>query len=84
LPAFEQLKQDFATVAWEAPALSQLLKDTAQAFGLKMGQIGMPLRLILFGTAQTPAIDQVLALLGRDETLRRFESAWPHILLVVE
>jgi hypothetical protein len=26
----------------------------------------------------------VLALLGRDETLRRFESAWPHILLVVE
>ena len=49
-----------------------------------MGQIGMPLRLILFGTAQTPAIDQVLALLGRDETLRRFESAWPHILVVVE
>jgi len=84
LPAFEQLKQDFATVAWEAPALSQLLKDIAQAFGLKMGQIGMPLRLILFGTAQTPAIDQVLALLGRDETLRRFESAWPHILVVVE
>lgn len=84
LPAFEKLQQDFATVVWEAPALGQLLKDTAQAFGLKMGQIGMPLRLILFGTAQTPAIDQVLALLGRDETLHRFKAAWPHILATVE
>ena len=84
LPAFEKLQQDFADVAWEAPALSQLLKDTAQAFGLKMGQIGMPLRLILFGTAQTPAIDQVLALLGREETLRRFNAAWQHVLAVVE
>jgi glutamyl-tRNA synthetase len=84
LPAFEQLKLNFVTVNWEAPALSQLLKDTAQAFGLKMGQIGMPLRLILFGTAQTPAIDQVLTLLGREETLRRMQAAWPHTLAALE
>jgi len=70
-------------VAWEAPALQQLLKDTAQAHGLKMGQIGMPLRLILFGTAQTPAIDRVLAIVGRDEVLRRFDAAWPHALAAV-
>ena len=80
LPAFEKLRQDFNDVAWEAPALSQLLKDTATAFGLKMGQIGMPLRLVLFGTAQTPAIDQVLALMGREEILCRFDAAWPHAL----
>ena len=80
VPAFEKLRQDMAAVAWEAPALSQLLKDTAAAFGLKMGQIGMPLRLVLFGTAQTPAIDQILAIMGRDEVLRRFDAAWPHAL----
>jgi glutamyl-tRNA synthetase len=84
LPAFEKLQADLAAVTWEAPALGQLLKDTAAAFGLKMGQIGMPLRLILFGTAQTPSIDQVLALLGREETLRRFAAAWPHVLAVVQ
>jgi glutamyl-tRNA synthetase len=84
LPAFEKLQADLAGVAWEAPVLSQLLKDTAAAFGMKMGQIGMPLRLILFGTAQTPSIDQVLALLGREETLRRFAAAWPHVQAVVE
>jgi glutamyl-tRNA synthetase len=80
LPAFEQLRRDFDAVTWEAPALGRLLKDTAAAFGLKMGQIGMPLRLVLFGTAQTPAIDQVLALMGRREILRRFDAAWPYAL----
>ena len=84
LPAFEKLRADLAGVAWEAPALGQLLKDTAAAFGLKMGQVGMPLRLILFGTAQTPSIDQVLALLGREETLRRFAAACPHVQAVAE
>jgi len=39
---------------------------------------------VLFGTAQTPSIDQTLELLGRDETLRRFEAAWPHALAVVQ
>ena len=84
LPAFEKLQADLATVAWEAPAIGQLIKDTARAFNLKMGQIGMPLRLVLFGTAQTPAIDQTLFLLGREETLRRFQAAWPHALAALE
>jgi len=84
LPAFEKLQADLATVAWEAPAIGQLIKETAKAFNLKMGQIGMPLRLILFGTAQTPSIDQTLFLLGRAETLRRFQAAWPHALAAVE
>ena len=83
VPAFEQLQAEFATVNWEAPAIGQLIKDTAKAHGLKMGQIGMPLRLVLFGTAQTPSIDQTLHLLGRDETLRRFQAAWPHALAAV-
>ena len=84
VPAFEKLRGDLAGVAWEATALGKLIKETAAAFGLKMGQIGMPLRLILFGTAQTPSIDQVLALLGRDETLLRFDAAWPHALALLE
>jgi glutamyl-tRNA synthetase len=72
------------TVTWEAGALSQLFKDTAKAFGLKMGQIGIPLRLVLFGTAQTPSIDATLVILGREETLRRFAAAWPHALTAVQ
>lgn len=84
LPAFEKIRADLNTVTWEASALSQLFKDTAKSFGLKMGQIGIPLRLVLFGTAHTPSIDTTLAVLGRAETLRRFAAAWPHALAALE
>ena len=34
----------------------------------------MPLRFLVCGTAQTPAIDAVLALLGREVTRRRLAA----------
>jgi len=83
LPAFEQLRAALADVAWDAAALGQLFKDTAKANGLKMGQIGIPLRLVLFGTAQTPSIDATLVRLGREETLRRFDTAWPQVRAIL-
>ena len=82
--AMEALKAALGEVTWQAAALNQLFKDTAKEHGLKMGQIGIPLRLVLFGTAQTPSIDQTLELLGREETRRRFEAAWPHALAVLQ
>jgi glutamyl-tRNA synthetase len=36
----------------------------------------MPLRFVVCGTTQTPAIDAVLALLGRDETRAARGGAW--------
>ncbi len=84
LPAFEQLQAEMNTVVWEADVLNRLFKDTAKAFGLKMGQIGVPLRLVLFGTAHTPSLDATLVALGRAETLRRFATAWPHALAALQ
>ena len=46
-----------------------LLKSTAAKHGLKPPQVMMALRVLVAGTPQTPAIDAVLALLGR-ETVR--------------
>jgi len=82
LPAIEALRAALAEAEWQAASLGQLLKDTAKAHGLKMGQIGIPLRLLVFGTAQTPAIDLTLEALGRAETLRRLEASWPMALAV--
>jgi glutamyl-tRNA synthetase len=39
-----------------------------------MPKLAMPLRVIVTGEAQTPAIDAVLELLGRDETLVRIAT----------
>ncbi|MFN3594482.1 MAG: glutamate--tRNA ligase [Thiobacillaceae bacterium] len=76
-PALSALRETLAGVAWSPESLNQALKDCAKAHGLKLGQIGIPLRLLLFGTAQTPSLDLTLALLGREETLRRLAQAWP-------
>lgn len=77
VPALASLRETLSTLAWTPERLNQALKDCAKAHGLKLGQIGIPLRLLLFGTAQTPSLDVTLALLGREETLRRLAQAWP-------
>ena len=84
LPALEALRDDFTSLSWDRASLGLALKDTAKRHGLKLGQIGIPLRLMLFGTAQTPSIDITLELLGRQETLRRLERAWPLVLAQVQ
>ncbi len=84
LPALEALQTIFAIVPWDRSSLNQALKDIAKQHGLKLGQIGIPLRLMLFGTAQTPPIDLTLELLGREETLRRFDTARPLVLVQVQ
>jgi glutamyl-tRNA synthetase len=75
LPVLKTLEERFAAVAWQAPELGALVKAVAAEAGVKMGQVGMPLRLALFGTTHTPSIDATLALLGREETLRRLANA---------
>ena len=72
-PALVELLGEFATVDWTREALGATLKAVAARHGLKPGEVMMPLRMLVCGTPQTPAIDVVLALLGRDETRARLE-----------
>ncbi len=44
--------------------------DFMAAHEIKMGQIGPALRACLTGTTQSPAIYNVLFLLGQDETIK--------------
>ena len=44
------------------------------AHKLKMPKIAMPLRVMVTGEAQTPSVDAVLELIGRDEVLARMEK----------
>ena len=58
-----------ASVAWETPAINALIKETVTKHGLKMPKLAMPLRVILTGQAQTPSVDAVIALIGREGVL---------------
>ena len=60
--------------AWTRESIGALLKETAARRGLKPPQLMMPLRVLVAGTTQTPAIDAVLALLGREKVRERIAA----------
>ncbi|MCD5364290.1 glutamate--tRNA ligase [Chromobacterium aquaticum] len=59
---------------WSAEAIHELFKPFCAEEGIKMGQLGMPLRVLVCGTTQTPSVDAVLAVIGKDEVLRRLRG----------
>jgi glutamyl-tRNA synthetase len=60
---------------WRREPLLALVKKVAADLGLKMPQLAVPLRVALTGRTQTPSIDAVLELLGREHVLRRIAAA---------
>jgi glutamyl-tRNA synthetase len=71
--ALASLRARLATLEWNKAALSQAIKDTMAEHGLKMPQVAIPLRVAVLGVPQTPAIDAVLEVLGRERVLDRLD-----------
>ena len=60
---------------WDVESIHALFAPFCEAEKIKMGKLGMPLRLAVCGTGKTPSIDQVLALMGREEVLQRLQHS---------
>ena len=73
-PALQKLSQQLAVINWSAEAIHHEINAIVTEFGFKFPKVAMPLRVMLTGTAQSPSIDQVMAILGQKETLARIES----------
>ena len=56
-------------------AIEAAFKEFCAEQGIKMGQIGPPVRVALCGGTTSPSIYEVLEVLGRDEARRRVERA---------
>jgi glutamyl-tRNA synthetase len=74
-PALADYAQRLVTVGWNRAALSAMLKEVLGAHKLKMPQLAMPLRLLLTGQLQTPSIDAVVELFGREVVMARLGAA---------
>ncbi len=74
MPAMQKLHQQLAHTEWTAQAIHHAINAVVTEFGLKFPKIAMPLRVMLTGIAQSPSIDQVMALLGQSETLTRINA----------
>lgn len=59
---------------WTTESIHDLFKPFCDEEGIKMAKLGMPLRLAVCGTAKTPSVDAVLALLGKEEVLKRLRA----------
>jgi glutamyl-tRNA synthetase len=73
-PAIAMLFDKLKTCAWDKASLSAAIKETLAATGLKMPQLAMPVRVLLMGKAQTPSLDAVLELCGRQLALERLQT----------
>ena len=68
LPQLEEL------ASWTAADAEALVRVYAESTGTKLGQVAQPLRAALTGRTTSPGIFEVLAVLGRDESLGRLSD----------
>ncbi|MBO0661614.1 glutamate--tRNA ligase [Jiella sp. MQZ9-1] len=68
LPIFQ------AAQPWDAETLESLVRTYAEAAGLKLGKAAQPLRAALTGRTTSPGVFDVLAVLGKDESLARLQD----------
>jgi glutamyl-tRNA synthetase len=70
----ELLPQIEANADWTAAAIEAEVRAFADKSGLKLGAVAQPLRAALTGRTTSPPIFDVLAVLGRDESLARLRD----------
>ncbi|MDX2306839.1 MAG: glutamate--tRNA ligase [Hyphomicrobium sp.] len=63
-----------ALPSWDAPALETAVRTYVEEAGLKLGKVAQPLRAALTGRAVSPPVFDVMAVLGREESLGRLRD----------
>ncbi|MFN3396899.1 MAG: hypothetical protein ACK4ZS_00010 [Sulfurimicrobium sp.] len=71
LPVMAEIAARFEAIEWTREAIHDVMKATVAAHGLKFPKLAMPLRVLVTGEPQTPSVDAVLALLGKEEVVKR-------------
>jgi glutamyl-tRNA synthetase len=73
-PALRSLGERFATVdPWTEEGIQSAFEGALKAHGLKMGKLAVPLRVVVFGTAQTPSLYPTLRLAGKARVVERLQ-----------
>jgi glutamyl-tRNA synthetase len=77
-PALADLTKRFASLdGWSEASVMEALNAVLKERSLKLPQLAMPLRLIVFGQTQTPNIGPTLAVAGKKRVLERLRKHVP-------
>jgi glutamyl-tRNA synthetase len=71
LSLIKNFKGTLIEVDWTKEAIHNAMNEVVTSHAIKFPKLAMPLRVLLTGIAQSPSIDAVMAILGRDETMKR-------------
>lgn len=74
LADFTQRAANIADTNWNTESVAAVIKETLTANEVKMSKLGIPLRVAVTGQKQTPAVDAVLALIGKKAVLQRLQA----------
>ena len=77
IPVIKMLMDELADIEWTAEAVHAAINTVVAANALKFPKVAMPLRVMLTGIAQSPSIDNVMAILGRAEVTARIKDYLP-------
>jgi glutamyl-tRNA synthetase len=75
LDALREFAKTAEAIPWDRASIAALNKQLIGDFNIKMPALAVPLRVAVTGRTQTPSIDAVLELIGRDAVLRRLRAA---------
>ncbi|MGR2768087.1 glutamate--tRNA ligase [Photobacterium ganghwense] len=64
---------------WTTENLHQVIQDTCSELDLGMGKVGMPLRVAVTGIGQSPSVDAVMCLVGKERVMARIQMALAYI-----
>jgi len=79
-PVLELALEKFKNLSsWDAESIHQIILNIAESLTIGMGKIGMPLRVVLTGNTQSPAIEETIRLIGQERVIKRIEKALSQI-----
>ncbi|MBI1425284.1 MAG: glutamate--tRNA ligase [Gammaproteobacteria bacterium] len=79
-PVLQRVMQQLTEIVdWQQTTIHDVVQGTAEALGLKMGKVAMPLRMAVTGGTPSPGLDLTLYLVGKTRTLQRIEMALEYI-----
>ncbi|AXR08413.1 glutamate--tRNA ligase [Salinimonas sediminis] len=64
-----------ALETWTPETIGEAINATAEALGVGMGKIGMPLRVAVTGSGNSPSLDVTLNLLSKQKVEQRIDKA---------
>lgn len=74
LPVMQSMVEKLKNTEWTSEAIHGVVAAAVKDNALKFPKVAMPLRVMLAGIAQSPSIDQVMVILGKEEALNRVQS----------